>query len=282
MARAGRAGRPGRAHSTCVAALQGFPRWSRQGSCPGRSRQRGPQTQGRPGARALTVWVLSVVPATMVDVSTPTTESPSLSSFWHDLPREGRLLLSTVVIDALGTGFVLPFAVVYLHEVRDLPLETVGVVLAVPAVVALLLLGPIGSVIDRFGPGRVQVFALAVQLVGSALLGFVQDAPQAAVAMGLIGVGHAAFWPASQSLVAAVVPSAIRQRYYGTNFTLLNAGIGLGGLGSGLVVSEARPWTFTAIYLLDAVTFIAPLAVLAGPLRHVGNAVPRETAISDD
>jgi MFS family permease len=218
----------------------------------------------------------------MVDVSTPTTERPSLSSFWHDLPREGRLLLSTVVIDALGTGFVLPFAVVYLHEVRDLPLETVGVVLAVPAVVALLLLGPIGSLIDRFGPRRVQVFALAVQVVGSALLAFVEDAPQAAVAMGLIGVGHAAFWPASQSLVAAVVPSGIRQRYYGTNFTLLNAGIGLGGLGSGLVVSEARPWTFTAIYLLDAVTFIAPLAVLAGPLRHVGNAVPRETAISDD
>jgi MFS family permease len=218
----------------------------------------------------------------MVNVSTPTTERPSLSSFWHDLPREGRLLLSTVVIDALGTGFVLPFAVVYLHEVRDLPLETVGVVLAVPAVVALLLLGPIGSLIDRFGPRRVQILALAVQVVGSALLAFVQDAPQAAVAMGLIGVGHAAFWPASQSLVAAVVPSAIRQRYYGTNFTLLNAGIGLGGLGSGLVVSEARPWTFTAIYLLDAVTFLAPLAVLAGPLRHVGNTVPLETAVTDD
>jgi MFS family permease len=218
----------------------------------------------------------------MVDVSTPTTERPSLSSFWHDLPREGRLLLSTVVIDALGTGFVLPFAVVYLHEVRDLPLETVGVVLAVPAVVALLLLGPIGSVIDRFGPRRVQILALAVQVVGSALLAFVQDAPQAAVAMGLIGVGHAAFWPASQSLVAAVVPSAIRQRYYGTNFTLLNAGIGLGGLGSGLVVSEARPWTFTAIYLLDAVTFLAPIAVLAGPLRHVGNTVSRETVVSAD
>src|ERR687890_2226165 len=115
----------------------------------------------------------------MGNLPTPTAATrPGLSSFWHDLPREGRLLLSTVVVDALGTGFVLPFAVVYLHEVRDLPLETVGVVLAVPAVVALLLLGPIGSVIDRFGPGRVQVFALAVQLVGSALLGFVQDAPQ--------------------------------------------------------------------------------------------------------
>jgi MFS family permease len=222
----------------------------------------------------------------MDDVSSPTaTSRPNLSSFWHDLPREGRLLLSTVVVDALGTGFVLPFAVIYLHEVRHLPLQTVGAVLAVPAVVALVLLGPIGTVIDRFGPRRVQALALFVQMVGSALLAFVQDAPQAAVAMGLIGVGHATFWPASQSLVATVVPSAIRQRYYGTNFTLLNAGIGVGGLTSGLVVSQARPWTFTAIYLLDAASFIAPLAVLAGPLRHIGNAVRHEasadTAASD-
>jgi len=213
----------------------------------------------------------------MDNVPTPTAATrPSLSSFWHDLPREGRLLLSTVVVDALGTGFVLPFAVVYLHEVRGLPLETVGVVLAVPAVVALALLGPIGTIIDRFGPRRVQALAMLVQLVGSVLLAFVHDAPQASVAMGLIGVGHAAFWPASQSLVATVIPSEIRQRYYGMNFTLLNAGIGIGGLTSGLVVSESRPWTFTAIYLLDAATFLAPLAVLLGPLRHVGNAVHRE------
>ncbi|HKG49601.1 MAG TPA: MFS transporter, partial [Actinomycetales bacterium] len=104
---------------------------------------------------------------------TPTAATrPSLSSFWHDLPREGRLLLSTVVVDALGTGFVLPFAVVYLHEVRGLPLETVGAVLAVPAVVALALLGPIGTIIDRFGPRRVQALAMLVQLVGSVLLAF--------------------------------------------------------------------------------------------------------------
>src|SRR5215210_5611220 len=132
---------------------------------------------------------------------------PALSSFWHDLPREGRLLLSTVVVDALGSGFVLPFAVVYLHEVRSLPLETVGVVLAVPAVVALALLGPIGTLIDRFGPRRVQLVALAVQVLGTVGLAFVRTPVQASIAMGLIGVGRAAFWPASQSLVAAVLPS---------------------------------------------------------------------------
>jgi MFS family permease len=207
-------------------------------------------------------------------VSTPTAPpGPRLADFWHDLSRDGRLLLSTVAVDALGTGLVLPFAVVYLHDVRHIPLGTVGTIIAVPAMVALLLLGPVGSLIDKLGPRRVQLFALVAQVVGSALLARARTAPEAALAFAFMGVGHAAFWPASQSLVAAVVPSTIRQRYFGVSFTLLNAGIGLGGLVAGLVVTTRHPWTFSAVYLADAASFLAPIAVLALPLRHVGNAL---------
>jgi MFS family permease len=168
---------------------------------------------------------------------------------------------------------------VYLHEVRHLPLTTVGVLLAVPSAVALALLGPIGVVIDRYGPRRLQMLALVVNLLGSVLLAFATTAPIAALAFGLFGLGQAVFWPASQSLVAVVIPAGIRQRYYGTNFTVLNLGIGIGGLASGLFVSTSQPWTFQVIYLLNAATFLAPLAVLGVPLRHVGNnVVPSDDA----
>lgn len=205
-------------------------------------------------------------------MSTPTAApGPRLADFWHDLSRDGRMLLSTVAVDALGTGLVLPFAVVYLHDVRHIDLGTVGTIMAVPAMVALLLLGPVGSVIDRFGPRRVQLFALVAQVVGSVLLAGARTPSEAALAFAFMGVGHAAFWPASQSLIAAVVPSGIRQRYFGVNFTLLNAGIGLGGLAAGLVVTTRHPWSFSAVYLADAASFLVPIAVLAWPLRHVGN-----------
>ena len=63
-------------------------------------------------------------------MSTPTAAPrPALSSFWHDLPREGRLMLSVVVFEFLGTGLVLPFHVVYLHEVRGFALSDVGLLL---------------------------------------------------------------------------------------------------------------------------------------------------------
>lgn len=183
------------------------------------------------------------------------------------------MLLFTVVFDALGVGFTLPFGVIYLHEVRDLPLATVGILLAVPAAVALALLGPIGWVIDHHGPRRLQMLALLTSLAGSTTLAFADSAGKAAVAYALLGTGHAVLWPASQSLVASVLPTEIRQRYYGTSFTVLNLGIGLGGLAAGFFVSTEQTWTFQTLYLLNAVSFLAPLGVLARPLRHVGNAV---------
>src|SRR5712671_6139130 len=49
------------------------------------------------------------------------------------MPRDERLLLTGVAVDAFGTGLTVPFLVVYLHGVRGLPLETVGLIVAVPA-----------------------------------------------------------------------------------------------------------------------------------------------------
>ena len=90
-----------------------------------------------------------------------------------------------------------------------------------------------------------------------------------AVALGLLAAAGGIFWPGFNAMIGAVVPSAIRQRYFGINFTLVNLGIGLGGVLSGSIVDVHRPGTFVAIYLGNALSFLAPLAVLLGPLRHV-------------
>ena len=66
--------------------------------------------------------------------------------------RDVRLLLAGIALDAFGTGLTIPYLVVYLHDVRALALESIGVVVATPAIVALVLLGPTGMLIDRLGP----------------------------------------------------------------------------------------------------------------------------------
>lgn len=193
---------------------------------------------------------------------------PRLREFWTDLPREGKFLLSTIIVDFIGTGLVLPFAVIYLHEVRGFPLDRVGVLAAIPAIVGLLVLGPTGHVIDRVGARRVILASFIGSIVGNIWLAFSTTEASAAGALVVMGFAGGVIWPAVQSFVSAIMPSHIRQRYFGMSFSLLNLGIGIGGMLGGTFVDVARPETFMAIYLIDAATFLAPLAIYLGPLRH--------------
>jgi MFS family permease len=207
---------------------------------------------------------------------TTSAPSPGLSSFWRDLPREGQLLLSIVVIQFLGTGLVLPFHVVYLHEVRGFPLGDVGLLLGLPPLMGLLVVGPGGSAIDRVGARRVQLGVLSLLVVGDTLLAFATTRPMAALALAINGVAFGMMWPASQSLIATVIPQHLRQRYFGVNFTLINLGIGIGGVIGGFLVNVAEPRTFQAIYLADGASYIPALLLLLGPLRHIARPVAVE------
>lgn len=206
----------------------------------------------------------------------PAPASSGLSGFWHDLPREGRLMLSIVVLEFLGTGLVLPFNVVYLHEVRGFALGDVGLLLGLPPLMGLLVVGPGGLAIDRIGARRIQLGVLSLLVVGNALLAFATTELVAGLALVLTGVAFGMSWPAWQSLVASVIPTHLRQRYFGVNFTLLNLGIGIGGIVGGLFVDVADVATFQAIYLVDAASYVPALLLLLGPLRHVAGRVTHD------
>ena len=202
-------------------------------------------------------------------MSSKTATPRALSSFWHDLPREGRLLLSVVVFEFIGTGLVLPFHVVYLHEVRGFDLGDVGLLLGLPPLIGFLIVGPGGSAIDRFGARRILIGALVLQVVSNTLLAFASSEWAAASALVLSGAAFGVTWPGFQTLIATVVPADLRQRYFGVNFTLLNLGIGIGGIVGGMFVDVERVGTFQTIYLADAVSYLPGLFLMTVPLRHV-------------
>jgi MFS family permease len=199
----------------------------------------------------------------------PQSDRPTLGSFWYDLPREGKLLLSTVIVDFIGNGLVMPFHVVYLHEVRGFELARVGLLLSIPALVGLVVVGPIGALIDRIGARVVVICALVLQVAANLLMSVSDTELRAALACVLIGFSGGVVWPALNTLIATIIPISQRQRYYGVSFTLLNLGIGIGGILGGLFVDVTRPGTFTAVYVIDAATYLAPLAIYLGPLRRL-------------
>jgi MFS family permease len=214
-------------------------------------------------------------------MSGTSSSTATLRSFWLDLPREGRLLLSIVVVQFLGTGLVLPFLVVYLHEIRGFSLGDVGLLIGLGPLMGFLAVGPGGAIIDKYGARVVMLATMSLEVLADVALTFASTLPIAALAVGLQGIAFGIEWPAAQSLIATVVPSELRQRYFGVNFTLLNLGIGLGGIVGGLVVDVHRPVTFQAIYVADALSFLPALYLLAVPLRHLAGRPVHDASTGD-
>lgn len=201
-----------------------------------------------------------------------------IRTFWNALPTEGRWLLSTVAIQTLGRGLTLPFTIIYLHEVRGFDLGLSGGLMSLIAIVGLIVTGPGGTLIDRFGARRILLVGLAAMIAGCTLLAFATHPAVAAVALVLIGVNFGVSWPGFNALIAAVVEGDLRQQYFGINFALVNLGIGVGGVIGGFFIDVDSPETFTAIFLIDAISCLVPVALLLGPLRHVRT----HTDLSDD
>ncbi|PZR52227.1 MFS transporter [Xylanimonas oleitrophica] len=209
----------------------------------------------------------------------PTLSRSGALAFWDELPRDGRWLLSTVVVQFFGRGLTLPFTIIYLHEVRGIPLGLSGTLMGLIAVVGLAVTGPAGALVDRYGARRVILAGLACGISGLALLAFATTPVVAGVALALFGVQLGVAWPAINALVATVVHGPLRQRYYGVNFALLNLGIGVGGIVGGFLVDVDRPGTFMAAFLTNAATFAVPVVVLLGPLRRLHGRAARPDVV---
>jgi MFS family permease len=182
-----------------------------------------------------------------------------------------RLLVGTL-LSSFGRGLTLPFLLVYLTQVRGLNAGTVGLLAGWMGVVSLVLAPLGGTLVDRFGARAVVLPLTLVASLGGVLLAFAGGVVGAFVALTVIAIAFSALWSGQSTIMASLVTEAERQKTFGLQFTLINLGIGAGGLVAGTFVDVHRPHTFLAIYLCDAATNLAPFFILLS-LRHAGGRV---------
>lgn len=202
----------------------------------------------------------------------------TLRGFWNELPTPGRWLLSTTAVSTLGRGMTLPFTIIYVHEVRGVPLDVAGLLMGLIAVVALVVTGPVGALVDRLGARVVVIWGNVAQLVGAVVLAFATTVPAFVLAFTLLGISFGVGWPGFNALTSSIVSGPLRTQFFGINFALVNLGIGIGGIVSGFLTNVDRPGTFTAIFLADAACVLVPIGLLLGPLRHVAGRPARAPA----
>ncbi len=179
------------------------------------------------------------------------------------LPREVYVLEAGALVNAFGNGVVLPFLLIYLHNVRGIPFSLAGSAAAVQSAAALAsgFLG--GTLSDRLGPKRVLLGALAVMTVAFSLMPTIRTAPEAFAIYSLWGIGSGSFWPSQSAMLAALTPASRRAPAYALQRLAMNVGVALGGVAAGLIASVRHPGSFTVLFAVDCVTFVGYGLVLS-------------------
>ncbi len=145
------------------------------------------------------------------------------------------------LVNAFGNGVVLPFLLIYLHNVRGISFGLAGLAAAVQSAAALAsgFLG--GTLSDRLGPKRVLLGALAVMTVAFALMPLIRTAWTRSRSTRSGGSAAAAFWPSQSALLAGLTPAARRAPAYALQRLAMNVGVALGGVTAGLIASVGHP-----------------------------------------
>jgi MFS family permease len=208
-----------------------------------------------------------------------------LRSLNPDLPRPVWILQVGGLTNAFGNGIVLPFLIIYLHNVRGIPLGLAGLAAAVNSAAALVSGFVAGSLADKVGPKRVLIGALLVMSVAISLFPLIHNVWQAFALNILLGTGSGSFWPSQSSMLTGLSPHSARHSAFALQRLTMNLGVALGGFVGGLIASVAHPSSFTVLFLLDAVTFLGYAIVtstLPSPLWSGAKATGRYADVVRD
>lgn len=166
-------------------------------------------------------------------------------------------------LSAFGLGFTVPFLYVYVAQVRGLGSMTAGIVLAVFAVAALVVLPFAGRAIVRRGPLPVLLAALVTAALGALSLGLANSATTVLLSAAALGAGQAVMQPALATMIVDCSSADTRSRAFAMQFFLQNLGFGVGGLIGGHIVDTSRPGSFTLLFSIEAAMFLLLVVIMS-------------------
>lgn len=166
-----------------------------------------------------------------------------------------------LAVDALGTGLLRPFLLLYGVTVLRLSAPATGIAMTIGVVVGLVCMPVVGRWLDRGARSTVVAASMLVRVLGVALLLATPagDARLFATAALFLGIGNQA-WPAAHAaLVATVAHGRERDAALAGGRALRNAGLGVGAL----LATACLAGGTTALRALAVVTGLAYLAAAA-------------------
>src|SRR5712671_6109390 len=174
------------------------------------------------------------------------------------LSRPVLILQAGNALNFFGYGLVLPFEIIYLHQIRAFSTSTAGLVLAATMGSSAIVTPPTGALLDRYSAKAIVVAGSLVSALGYAGFAYV-DRPWQAFAYAIVsGAGIGAAGTANRTLTIRLVKREQRTAAFAVNRVSGNFGIGSGATVAGFIVAFAqRLSSFQTLYFFDAATYAA-------------------------
>ncbi len=186
--------------------------------------------------------------------------TPGFRSF---SPPLRRFLMATVV-NMIGSAALFGFALIYLHEVRGIPLGRAGFAQGSMNLVVVALTPVAGSLSDRFGARRILAAGCMISIAAGVAYMFVDSFLEAWGAAMLLGLGNSLWFPSQAALLALIVEPSERPALSAFQRAALNLGAALGGVLGGFVVHAETLRSYQVLFLINVATYVVFLAVLPG------------------
>jgi len=181
------------------------------------------------------------------------------------LPRPVLILQAGNALNYFGYGLILPFEIIYLHQLRGFSTSTAGLVLAATMGTAAIVTLPTGALLDRYSAKAIVVAGSLASALGYAGFAYV-DVPWQAVACSVVsGAGIGLAGTANRVLITTLVEREQRAASFALARVAGNFGLGLGATVAGFIVAAAQQLSsFQALYVFDGITYAGfALVVLA-------------------
>jgi MFS family permease len=200
--------------------------------------------------------------------------------------RQRRIFLAATLIDALGSGLWVPFALLFLVHGQGMGLLDAGTSLSTGALLALVTGPATGAAMDRFGPRALLIAGNLVRLGAFCAYPLVHTSWQVIVVSVVAGFGDRLFWTCNAPMVARLTSGSETDRMLATQTVGRFAGAGIGAAATAVLPTITSPWAFHLLAYVNAASFavaallIASLPALSRESAHQGAALSRESAAS--
>jgi len=158
---------------------------------------------------------------------------------WIDLSafRENRALLYLLVgrcLEAFGFGIALFLIVILAYEQTN-SVTFAGLAVSIYQIVMVVFQAPIGRIADKYGRKRLILLGIAIHALATFLIGVSNSILMLLALRALQGLGASLEGPASQALVADLVPHEKRGSVMGQYSTMINLGWFVGPVVGGVI-----------------------------------------------